>query len=245
MKLRPWPATANMLAQHKTPPPLSSCQPLIYSCCSCSRSLLLLLLLPQRLLHAVCRRAAAQWMLTEPCCPPMIYILQSCFVRLQSADVWIRVRIISVPLFKIQICESIPAHLRALNTGLLFRSSSVTQNRGKQWRIRDWSFVIDWRCSNVKSEMSDIHQFVPSTGRSRGRSSMATKLQAANCLSEPQKKNRKEPMQNRQKKNSSNEMEAFFRYWLALDGLRLDSAHHHSSNHHRWIGHAHWSTVHQ
>lgn len=146
MKLRPWPATANMLTQHKTPPPLSSCQPLIYSCCSCSRSLLLLLLLlPQRLLHAVCRRAAAQWMLTEPCCPPMIYILQSCFVRLQSADVWIRVRIISVPLFKIQICESIPAHLRALNTGLLFRSSSVTQNRGQQWRIRGWSFVIDFR----------------------------------------------------------------------------------------------------
>lgn len=71
-------------------------------------------------------------MLTEPCCPPVIYILQSRFVRLQSADVWIRVRIISVPLFKIQICESIPAHLRAMKAGLLFRSSSVTQNRGQQ-----------------------------------------------------------------------------------------------------------------
>lgn len=75
MKLRPWPATANMLAQHKSPPPLSFCQPFIYSRSSCTRPLLVLLLLPQHLLQALCRRASVQWMLTEPCCLPMIYML--------------------------------------------------------------------------------------------------------------------------------------------------------------------------
>lgn len=121
MKLRLWPATANMRAQHKSSPPLSSCQPLIYSCCSCSRSLPLLLL-PQRLLHAVCRRASDQWMLTEPCCPPMIYILQSkakCWCVKSHPDYF-------YSPFKIQICESISL---AIKTGILFQYSTVSATK--------------------------------------------------------------------------------------------------------------------
>lgn len=86
---------------------------------------------------------------------------------------------------------------------------------------------------DVKSEILHVHQFVPSTGRSRGRSAMVTQLQAANCLSEPQKEKKKKTMLNRQEKKGRNEQKAFLRYWLTSVRLRppsqLDSSQAHWS----------------